>query len=152
MEIEQFEKFLIKERVCGVDAMIFIYFFEKNPRYYLWVKKLFDLGEQGKIKLITSKITPIEILSTQKLVTEPGKTYLYQEYFKNAKYLSVEDVSWDIVERSAKLRREMKLRTPDAIQLATAELCNANIFLTNNQHFKIMESGHIFILDEMMRF
>lgn len=150
MEIKQFESLLVKEKTCGVDAMIFIYFFEKNPKYHLWVKKLFDLGEQGKIRLITSRITPIEILSTPKLVGKPEKIYLYQEYFKNAPYLIVEDISWDIVERSAQLRREMKLRTPDAIQLATAQMSGAQLFLTNDYHFASIDSDRIYILDEMM--
>jgi len=150
MEIKQFENLLIKEKACGVDAMIFIYFFEKNSRYYLWIKKLFDLGEQGNIKLITSKITPIELLSTPKLIDQPEKIYLYQEYFKHAPYLTVEDISWDIAERSAQLRREKGLRTPDAIQLATAQLSGAKMFLTNDRHFNIIESERIFILDEMM--
>ncbi|KKQ37276.1 MAG: PilT protein-like protein [Candidatus Roizmanbacteria bacterium GW2011_GWA2_37_7] len=150
MEIKQFEKLLIKEKVCGCDAMLFIYLFEKNPRYYPWVSKLFYLGESGKIKIITSRITPIEILSAPKLITQPEKIYLYQEYFENASYLSVEDVSWDIVDMSAQLRREMKLRTPDAIQLATAQLSGANIFLTNDHHFNIIKSQQIYILDDMM--
>jgi len=150
MGIKQFEKLLLKEKACGVDAMLFIYFFEKNPRYFSWVKVLFDLGEKGAIRLITSKITPLEILSTPKLISQTEKIYLYQEYFKNASYLSVEDVSWDIVERSAKWRREIKLRTPDAIQLATAQLSGANIFLTNDRHFEVLNSPRIYLLDDMM--
>ena len=152
MGIKEFENLLVKEKVCGVDAMIFIYCSEKNPKYYLWVKKLFDLGEQGKIKLITSKITPIEILSTPKLIVQPEKIYLYQEYFKHAPYLTVEDISWDIAERSAQLRREKGLRTPDAIQLATAQLSGTNIFLTNDRHFNSIESDRIYMLEEMMGF
>jgi predicted nucleic acid-binding protein len=92
----------------------------------------------------------IEILSTPKLIDQPEKIYLYQEYFKHAPYLSVEEVSWDIAERSAQLRREAKLRTPDAIQLATAQMSGAKIFLTNDRHFNTIESERIVILDEMM--
>ena len=52
----------------------------------------------------------------------------FEKLLLKQKICGCKDIRWDIVERSAKLRREMKLKTPDAIQLATTELSGANIF------------------------
>jgi len=150
MGLNQFKNRLVQAKVCGVDSMIFIYLFEQNPRYYSWVKTLFDLTEQGKIQLVTSVITPIEILSTPGLTDKPSQIKLYLEFFKQMNNLTVADISWETVELSSSLRRKHGLRTPDAIQFATAQVHSAPIFLTNDKHFSKLESNKILLLNSLL--
>lgn len=49
--------------------------------------------------------------------------------------MEVKDESWQIVDESTKLRRIYGLRTPDAIQLATAKIFKADLFITNDKIF-----------------
>lgn len=150
MGLNRFKNRLVQAKVCGVDSMIFIYLFEKNLRYYSLVKTIFDLAEQGKIELVTSVITPIEILSTSGLADKPSQIKLYLEFFKQMDNLTVADISWETVELSSSLRRKYGLRTPDAIQFATARVHNAPIFITNDKHFNRLKSDKIIQLGSLL--
>lgn len=140
---------LFEAKICGLDTMIFIYLLEKNPRYFSLVEEIFKLIEKRKISAVTSIITPIEIISSPLLSSYPEKIKLYLEFFSNMGNLLVEDLTKDLIEETARLRRRFLLRTPDAIQLATAIRSGAKIFLTNDEIFKKTEEIKIFILDEI---
>lgn len=143
-------KTLLEAKVVGVDTMFFIYLFEKNKKYFSVVKEFFDLMEKEKILVVTSIITPIEILSTSTLENYPEKQQLYLSFFKKMKNLKITELGWNLVEKASDYRRKFALRTPDAIQLATAIDAQAKIFLTNDLRFKKIEEIPVLILDEFV--
>jgi predicted nucleic acid-binding protein len=69
--------------------------------------------------------------------------------FRNFPHLSVVPVTDDIAERAAFLRASQNLKTPDALQLATALLSGANFFLTNDQSLSSIQDVPILILDRL---
>jgi len=140
----------IKTKVIGIDTMFFIYLFEKNKKYFSIIKELFDLIEKEKILAVTSMITPIEILSTPNIENYPEKQRLYLSFFKKMKNLKVIEIGWSLVEKASDYRRKFSLRTPDAIQLATAIDSHAKVFLTNDSRFKKIKEIPVLILDEFV--
>lgn len=132
MEISTYTKNLHESKICAFDSMLFIYLFEENPKYFKLVKSGFDLLDKGKIQIVTSIITPIEILSSSQLVNYPEKIKLYNNYFKTQEGLIVVDVNWELVDMATQIRRTYRLRTPDALQIAAALLSKAKIFVTND--------------------
>lgn len=113
--------------------MIFIYLFENDQRYFRQIQSLFNKIETGKISAITSIISPLEVLSAKQLSQDQEKTAAFVKFFQETPNLTVEEVSWDITLKAAELRRRSQhLKTPDSIQLATAIIKNAGIFLTND--------------------
>lgn len=144
-------KILTETKICGLDTMPFIYLFEKNSRYFNLVKNIFSLIEKGEIKGITSVITPIEILSTLALEKYPEKQKLYLSFFSNVKNLIIKDLSFSQVENVSKLRRIYHLRTPDAIQLATAIESKTKVFITNDKKYQRVKNViEIIILEECL--
>lgn len=143
-------KLLTEAKICGLDTMPFIYLFEKNSRYFNVVKNIFTLIEKGEIKGITSVITPIEILSTPALEKYPDKQKLYLSFFAKMKNLLVKDLSFSQVEIVSNLRRNYRLRTPDAIQLATTIDSKAKLFITNDEKYKKVEKIEVALLDEFV--
>lgn len=140
----------IEAKIVGVDTMLFIYLFEKNQKYFPTVKEFFDLMEKEKIFIVTSIITPIEILSTSSLKNYPEKQQLYLSFFKKMKNLKIKEINWDLVEKVGYFRRKYSLRTPDAIQLVTAIETHAKIFVTNDKRFKKIKEIPVLILDEFV--
>jgi predicted nucleic acid-binding protein len=67
--------------------------------------------------------------------------------FRNFPHLSVIPVTDDIAERAAFLRARYNLRTPDAIQVATALISGSPAFLTNDKSLSSIEGIDIVILD-----
>jgi predicted nucleic acid-binding protein len=56
----------------------------------------------------------------------------------------------EIVDRAARLRAEYNLKTPDALQAATALACQATGFISNDTAFKRVGGLEALILDEML--
>lgn len=117
--------------------MTFIYHFDRIEPYFAHTTKLFTNAQRGEFDIITSIISVIETLSPAVYCHSPGLIKEINIYFKEAHYLHVVDITWDIAQEAAKLRREYThLRTPDAVQLATAIVSQADTFITNDVKLK----------------
>ncbi len=64
--------------------------------------------------------------------------------------LSIIPVTDDIAERAAFLRARYNIKTPDALQLATALLTGGKFFLTNDESLSSVEEIHVLILDRIV--
>ena len=65
---------------------------------------------------------------------------------------SVPGVTWialdlPVADRAASLRARHRLRTPDAIQLATALQARADAFLTNDRDLRRVEAVPVLLID-----
>jgi predicted nucleic acid-binding protein len=69
--------------------------------------------------------------------------------FRNFPHLSVVPVTDDIAERAAFLRAHQNLKTPDALQVATALLSGSRFFLTNDETLTSVKDIPIFVLDHI---
>jgi len=125
--------------LVALDAMVFIYHFDRVDPYFAHTTKLFTKAQQGIYDIVTSLVSLIEVLSPSAYHHAPNIIKEINVYFNEAKYLRVVDVTWDIAQEAARLRREHKyLRTPDAIQLATALVHHADRFITNDTKLKTL--------------
>jgi predicted nucleic acid-binding protein len=121
--------------------MVFIYLLEQNEKFFSGVKTIFELLEAEKIEAVTSIISPLEVLSPPKLTTLPDQTIMYRRFFQEEKNLSVRELDWEVMDAAAQIRRESGLRTPDAIQLATAKLENTKLFITIDKIYNKVKTG-----------
>ena len=54
-----------------------------------------------------------------------------------------------IAKETTLLRSKYSIKTPDALQLATAYFCSANYFLTNDLKLKPIDNAMIITLEEL---
>ncbi|MDO8515071.1 MAG: PIN domain-containing protein [bacterium] len=134
VKLDLFINELLKAHRVALDSMIFIYLLERNEKYFSLVNIIFELLEKGKITGTTSIISPLEVLSSPKL--SPDQISLYGRFFKEEQNLVTHELNWLITDFAAEIRRNYNLRTPDAIQLATAKLAGANMFISNDEIYK----------------
>ncbi len=73
----------------------------------------------------------------------------YQDILLNQEYLKVFSMSSEIAKLAAELRATKNLRTPDAIQVATAIQNGADFFLTNDMSLKSLSNLTVLILDNI---
>ena len=139
---------LLDAKICGLDTPIFIYLFEGHKKYFSLAKQVFNLLELGKIKAITSVITPIEVLSAPALEEHKETRQLYMEFFKTLENLQILNIDMNIADEAARLRRIYHLRTPDAIQAATAIISGTKIFVTNDAGMKKIKEIKVITLDD----
>lgn len=122
------------EPIVFLDSMIFIYWFDQDERFFSQIKPWFTKIESGLIRSITSIISVTEVLSIQKLQELSSKFNVFKQFFLNTEGLTVFDINWEIGIEAARLRRTYSaLKTPDSLQLATALVHQASIFITNDK-------------------
>ena len=99
------------------------------------MRPLFKAVQDSEIRLVTSSITLVEVLVQP---IQRGRLDLAEQYrdvLTNTKGIQLVPVSERIAEHAATLRAQHRLRTPDAIQLATAKISGAAAFITNDEQF-----------------
>ena len=74
----------------------------------------------------------------------------YRRILLNAGQVTAVPVSDFIAEQAAQLRADYGLRTPDAIQLATAIRSGASSFLTNDGKLPKIAQLNLLVLDQMI--
>ena len=139
----------LKGQKIAIDTMIFIYAFEEHPAHASFLRSFFSALEKGEMESVTSSVTITECLTQPYRVKDFALAAQYMALFRNFPHLSVVPVTDDIAERAAFLRASQNLRTPDALQLATALLSGSNFFLTNDQSLSSIQDIPILILDRL---
>ena len=146
--MEQLKKLLESYDHIAIDTSPFIYYIEENEQYVRAADILFDLIATGRLTAVTSIVTLIEVfIQPLKL----GDKELEQKYRKLLLYsgnLNVAVVDIEIAEETARLRAKYKIRTPDAIQLATALVKDAEAFITNDSQLGRIQEIPVVVLKD----
>lgn len=139
----------LQGQVVGLDTAPLIYLVEENSTYLDIVHPFFVAMDQGEFNVVTSTVTLLEVLVHPLRL---GKTNLAQQYrdiLLNAENLMVLSLSQDIAEGAARLRALYDIRTPDAIQMATAICARAFCLLTNDARLPPSPQLDMLILDDL---
>jgi predicted nucleic acid-binding protein len=140
----------LRGAIVGLDTAPLIYFIEQNPTYIEIMRLFFRTLNQGEFTVVTSVITIPEVLVYP---LRQGNTTLAQQYREilfNSQGLITIDIVADIAEIAAQLRADYNLRTPDAIQMATAIAQGASFFLTNDGRLPSLPSLSVLVLDRLI--
>ena len=147
------ENVLEKSRLIALDASIFIYYIERNVKYFDLLDKLFKKCklEENPLKIITSIITLIEVLIKPLVENQEKLANKYRDILLNSDSVYILELNNDIAEKSATLKSKYKfLKTPDAIQLATAIYSNSDLFLSNDKKLQSINEINVVILDQLL--
>jgi len=136
-------------KVC-IDTAPFIYFIEKHEKYLPSLKPLFTEINAGNIEAITSTITLLEVLVHPFRTGNKSLAEKYREILLYSGGLTTFEVLNDISEKAAEIRAKYSIKTPDAIQIATATIHGANSFLTNDPLLQKIDSVKVIVLDEVI--
>lgn len=134
----------------ALDSAPIIYFVEAHPRYDALVTPIFQRIAEGKVTGITSTLTLTEVLA---LPMEKGRRDLCQTYKKlltSATHFTLVNIGTEIAERAAELRARYHLRTPDALQVATALLSDCQAFLTNDKDLSRITEIQVLVLETLL--
>lgn len=136
-----------KIKFCALDTNVFIYFFENDAEYGKRAKLIFDKLTENQLKAITNITSLAEILASPKLDDEAVKET--RRLFLSVPNLEIYQVDENIAIESAKIKRQYGFRLLDTIQLATAKLAKAKIFITNDEKLKRFKELKVIMLSEL---
>jgi len=135
--------------IVGLDTSPFIYYVEANPAYTPIIDPFFDALDRGELRVVTSIIT---VLETEVRPMRDGDAALvarYDELLLETLHIDTREVTTAVAREATRLRARYNLRTPDALQIATALHAGANAFLTNDQRLAIVPDITVLVLDAL---
>lgn len=116
--------------------MVFVYYSEANPRFGPLTLELFRILQKDSCHAFTSALSLGEVLSFPKVWEDKTILEKYRYLFGKVSFIKSLPVSLEIASGAGFLRVKYNLSLPDAIHLATALWCKAEVFITNDQEFK----------------
>ncbi len=141
------EKFLKKHKRIGLDSNILIYFIEASPTYGKLSRKLFDALNVGRNHGVCSTLALLEVLVQPYKKNNEELVNQFYGLLTTYPHLARIDLSVEIADLGAQLRARYNLKTPDAIQLATALHSGVTGFLGNDTKLKKVTELDILTLD-----
>jgi predicted nucleic acid-binding protein len=133
----------------GLDTSAIIYFIEAHPKYDALVTAIFSDIATGRFVGVTSAITLTEVLIQPLLHGDTQLQQRYRDLLLWSDNFEVVSVDAAVAERAANIRARYRLRTPDALQIATALNSNCQVFITNDMTFRRVNELRVLILDEL---
>lgn len=137
-----------KHKRVLIDTSIWIYHFEQHAKLAKPAGRLIGSLEDGKFRGIVSELTLLEVtvrpLQLGRLDVADDYEILLS-YFPN---LDLEPVSREILLDAAGLRARYRLRTPDAIMLATGLRMGATLAVTNDEAWRAVPVIEIAMLSD----
>jgi predicted nucleic acid-binding protein len=140
---------LRSNEIIFLDTAPFIYFFEDNKVYADRVDALFSAGTESGCRFVTSLITYIEILTLPERQGNHRLAAKYGDYFTNSDSLSIHPLDLIVANETIRIRARYGLKTPDAIQVATALSCGADHVVTNDKQWRIVSNLPVVLMDEL---
>jgi predicted nucleic acid-binding protein len=148
--VEALRLFLRRHRRIALDTSIFIYQLEANPKYLALTDAVFSWVERSGHEAVTSTITMTELLVPS---YRDGNEQRVDEFYgllstyPNLRWIAPDLETADL---AARLRAMYRLRTPDALQAATAIRAQATGFITNDPVFARIEEFETAVLDLLL--
>ncbi|HXH69502.1 MAG TPA: type II toxin-antitoxin system VapC family toxin [Pyrinomonadaceae bacterium] len=133
----------------GLDTSPFIYFVERNPVYVDIMRGIFKRLTDDNFQAFSSVITLTEVLVQPLRQNNQALADKYRDLLFNGINFKLIPLNSSIAETAARLRARHNLRTPDALQIATALENGCDAFLCNDRNLKRVTELKILILDEI---
>lgn len=140
-----------RHRRVLIDTSVWIYHFERNSTFGEAAGYVIEQLEAGKFRGIASELTLLELTVKPLQLGRQDAADDYEtllSYFPN---LELAPISRAILIEAAALRARHRLRTPDAIQLATAFHSGATLAITNDEAWKNVGGIDTLLLTELRR-
>jgi len=133
-----------------MDTSVFIYHLESNPKYLAHTDAIFSWLERPGSAAITSTITMTELLV---LPHREGDEQQANDFY--ALLSTYPNLDWiapnlEVADLAARIRAVHRLRTPDALQAATAAHSQATGLITNDAIFERVEGFQTLVLDKLL--
>jgi predicted nucleic acid-binding protein len=123
---------------------------EANPEYLVLVDYLFAWLKRSGHTAVTSTITMTELLVQP--YRDADEDHVNAYYALLATYPNLDWIAPDlgIADLAARFRAEYHLRTPDALQAATAVRFQATAMVTNDAAFARVDKFEAVVLDSLL--
>lgn len=133
----------------GLDSAPIIYFVERNNTYHPRCVPFFTAIDNGTLQAATSALSLPETLMHPLRNGDTARETAFLDLLLLTQGIHTVPLSIYIAQRAARLRADYNLRTPDAVQVATAILEGCDAFLTNDTRLKRITEIRVIVIEEL---
>lgn len=133
-----------------IDTSVWIYHFEQHPRFASIAGQVIEDLEVGKFRGVASELTLLELTVRPLQLGRQDVADDYELLLGYFPHFELEPISREILLAAAGLRARHRLRTPDAIQLATALKVGATVAFTNDGAWRDLPFIDVVILSDFV--
>jgi len=133
-----------------IDTSVWIYHFEQHPTLASAAGRVIESLEAGKFRGIASELILLELTVRPLQLGRQDVADDYEVllgYFPN---LELQPISREILMDAAGLRARHRLRTPDAIQIATGVRYGATLAVTNDEAWRNLPLIETVVLSDLI--
>ncbi len=132
----------------GLDTAPVIYFVEGNPTYFPVCDSVFRMTG-GPLTAITSYLTLTETLPLSIRNGDQVLEYAYRGLLLSSAGIETVPIDEQVASSAARLRARYGLRTPDALQVATAIEHGCQAFLTGDRALGRVTEINVLVVGDM---
>jgi len=130
--MQKLKKFLERNKIIGIDTMIFVYLFEDNRKYANLSEFIFERIEKGFNTGVVSNLSLFEILAGVYKSSLKKTSRDYIRFFLETPNLKIIPPNIAILDIAAQMRAEYNTKSIDTICYITSVIYGANAFITND--------------------
>ena len=152
VDFERFLRYLAPRQPVCLDSCVLIYHLEGLEPYAELTTALLIAAGKGDIPCCISTVVVAELLVRPFQAAEEGRVPLLESFLLDTPGMELVPVGYDIARMAARLRARQRLRTPDALLLATGIIMGAGAFLSNDAALKqqVAEEIEVVLLDDFI--
>lgn len=132
-----------------LDASPIIYSVERIDFYDEIMQPLWQAAHAKQIELFGSDLLRLEVLTKPIQLADQKLIHDFQSVLA-ARELRLLPITPSILERAATLRAVNRLKTPDAIHIATAIEHDATLFVTNDKRLRNSPLPNVVVLADLL--
>lgn len=115
-----------------LDSAPIIYFLEDHPEFGPRFDPLFDMHSRGLVRFAVTTVTIAEVLTGPIALAEEALVRRYRSILESWQVVALDS---SVAESAARLRGSLRLKLPDAVQVASALAVNADALVTHDRDF-----------------
>jgi predicted nucleic acid-binding protein len=153
VERMEFQKELKKLKKVGLDSSILIYHLEDLEPYANLTENIFAAVAERFLSAVLSTVSVTELLVQPFAAGQRDRIAAFERFLFSLPITELKSPDYPIAREAARLRSKYKLRTPDALLLATSINEKADAFITNDARLRTLkaEGLAILVLDDFLR-
>lgn len=140
----------LRGKVVGLDSAPLMYYLEGNPDYVGMVRPFFAMVDKGECSVVTSVVTLLEGLVIPVRKNDDELVRKYYHVLFDIENVNTIALSPYIAEKAARIRAlHTAIKLPDAVQIATAIVGGASVFLTNDTKLASIPDIKVLVLNKL---
>ncbi len=148
-------KVLELSRMMFLDSGVLVRLLQMHPDYYPVISAVLDSAYEKNATILVSQITLFELSRKAYAAGEGVLARQYREFFEHSRNVKSCDINSEIAVKAAEILNQSAkngnvLSTEESLRLATAFVCGADCFLTDQGKFHDLTDVPVVTLDEII--